>query len=652
MTHMDQYIIPAGNAPRPRPASSGSTSRRSTASRTARSTRAREKVYPKLAHGRFRTVKWLVMAATPRHLLRAAVDALGSRPGPARPGGAARHGAQPLLLLLPRDLAAGVLLRHRPAGAGGAWRCFSSRRAAGRVWCGYTCPQTVWTDLMIAGRALLAGRPQRPHAPRQGALGAGRSCSKKAHDAHLLARNRLGDRRRLRLLFPRRADACRRAARRRRARHRLLFLGIFPLTTYRARRHRPRAGLHLHVPLAAHPGRHGRPRDAAGQLQAAIAASRAGPTRRAQPWEGRGDCIDCKACVAVCPTGIDIRDGSQLECIQCALCIDACDDIMDKVGRPRGLIGYDTIAKQEAAAKGTRAPLRLVRAAHAALRRPHLRSSAPSCWRRCSTARRSRSTCCTTATRRSCCCRTAASATATRSRSSTSCTSRANSLSRCAACPARSSPSSACEPGAKIRVTTDDLREVRVFVTVPRAELARLADAVTPFALVVRDAASGTTPPAPRASRRPRPSRGGAHEPDEHDRATAAGPAGAARAGRLHRLLRHVFLVNGAMIYEAISTHTGLVANEPYRKGLAYNDAHRRGRAPGAPGLDRDAAGRPRRACGACAGASGTARRARHAGRGRAGPARYQPLGPEARSRETAPGRYEAQTGGSPRAAG
>ena len=86
-----------------------------------------------------------------------------------------------------------------------------------------------------------------------------------------------------------------------------------------------------------------------------------GPHKKGQPWEGRGDCIDCKACVAVCPTGIDIRDGSQLECIQCALCIDACNEIMDKVGRPRGLIAYDTIAGQEAAAKGGTAPLQLVR---------------------------------------------------------------------------------------------------------------------------------------------------------------------------------------------------------------------------------------------------------------------------------------------------
>ena len=54
-----------------------------------------------------------------------------------------------------------------------------------------------------------------------------------------------------------------------------------------------------------------------------------------------GDCIDCHQCVAVCPTGIDIRDGAQLGCIQCGLCIDACDNVMTKIGRETGLIGYD-----------------------------------------------------------------------------------------------------------------------------------------------------------------------------------------------------------------------------------------------------------------------------------------------------------------------
>ncbi|HVK75404.1 MAG TPA: cytochrome c oxidase accessory protein CcoG [Kofleriaceae bacterium] len=53
-----------------------------------------------------------------------------------------------------------------------------------------------------------------------------------------------------------------------------------------------------------------------------------------------GDCVDCRACVATCPTGIDIRDGLQMECIGCAQCIDACDAIMDRLDRPRGLIRY------------------------------------------------------------------------------------------------------------------------------------------------------------------------------------------------------------------------------------------------------------------------------------------------------------------------
>ena len=57
---------------------------------------------------------------------------------------------------------------------------------------------------------------------------------------------------------------------------------------------------------------------------------------------GLGDCISCRQCVAVCPTGIDIRNGSQMECIGCAQCIDACDTVMDKLGKPRGLIRYSS----------------------------------------------------------------------------------------------------------------------------------------------------------------------------------------------------------------------------------------------------------------------------------------------------------------------
>jgi cytochrome c oxidase accessory protein FixG len=58
---------------------------------------------------------------------------------------------------------------------------------------------------------------------------------------------------------------------------------------------------------------------------------------------GFGDCISCRQCVSVCPTGIDIRDGTQMECVNCTACIDACDAVMDRIGRPRGLIRYASL---------------------------------------------------------------------------------------------------------------------------------------------------------------------------------------------------------------------------------------------------------------------------------------------------------------------
>ncbi len=59
--------------------------------------------------------------------------------------------------------------------------------------------------------------------------------------------------------------------------------------------------------------------------------------------DGAGDCVDCKRCVVVCPTAIDIRNGMQLDCIGCTACIDACDEVMDKLGRKRGLVRYDSL---------------------------------------------------------------------------------------------------------------------------------------------------------------------------------------------------------------------------------------------------------------------------------------------------------------------
>jgi len=83
--------------------------------------------------------------------------------------------------------------------------------------------------------------------------------------------------------------------------------------------------------------------------------------KKGESWEGRGDCVDCNQCVAACPMGIDIRDGQQLECITCALCIDACDTVMNRVGRPTGLIAYASVAGEHRRREGEPAGLRLFR---------------------------------------------------------------------------------------------------------------------------------------------------------------------------------------------------------------------------------------------------------------------------------------------------
>jgi NAD-dependent dihydropyrimidine dehydrogenase PreA subunit len=98
-----------------------------------------------------------------------------------------------------------------------------------------------------------------------------------------------------------------------------------------------------------------------------------------------GDCIDCKQCVAVCPTGIDIREGAQIGCITCGLCIDACDRVMGQVGRERGLIDYCTLEDAEHERKGG-APKSLVKRSSARARWSISGCGAPSasaccsCW--------------------------------------------------------------------------------------------------------------------------------------------------------------------------------------------------------------------------------------------------------------------------------
>ena len=213
---------------------------------------------------------------------------------------------------------------------------------AGRVWCGYTCPQTVWTDLFILVERLIEGdrnaRMRLNDAPWSAAKIRKRALK---HAAWLIIAVCTGGA--WVFYF---ADAPTLAAQLVRFDAPLvsyIFIGVLTFTTYMLAGHAreqvctymcpwPRiqgAMLDEHSLLVTYRKWRGEPR---------------GSHKKNEPWDGRGDCVDCNSCVAVCPMGIDIRDGEQLECINCALCIDACDDIMEKVGRPRGLIAYDTVA--------------------------------------------------------------------------------------------------------------------------------------------------------------------------------------------------------------------------------------------------------------------------------------------------------------------
>ncbi len=318
----------------------------------------RQKIHPRRARGTFRRLKWIVMIVTLG--IYYALPWIRWPRGPGLPEQAFLIDVANGRLFLgpieiwPQELyyITGVLILSSLA-------LFLATSVAGRVWCGYTCPQTVWTDLMVAVERFWQGdrgaRMRLDKEPWSAAkiykkgmthlswiligLLTGGALVFYFRDAPTLARE----------LMTGTAPAIA-----------YLFLGIFSFTTYLlgglAREQVciymcpwPRiqgAMTDRHTLLVSYRPERGEPR---------------GPKRKSESWDARGDCIDCKACVAVCPTGIDIRDGSQLECIQCALCVDACNEIMDKVGRPRGLIDYDTVARQDATAQGLHEPFKLLR---------------------------------------------------------------------------------------------------------------------------------------------------------------------------------------------------------------------------------------------------------------------------------------------------
>jgi cytochrome c oxidase accessory protein FixG len=317
----------------------------------------RVRVYPKSVHGPVRRVKWAVLIACLG--IYYLLPWLRWHRGVNQPD-------QAVLLSIwherfyffnlefwPQDIyyLTGLLIM-------GAVGLFLVTSLFGRVWCGYTCPQTVWTDLFMWIERLIEGdrnermkrdagpvsfdtiwRKALKHAAWLGiAFWTGGAWIMYYVDAPTVTVEFWTGTASKEVYF---------------------FTFLFTATTYAlagwAREQVctymcpwPRfqsAMLDEQSLTVTYQGWRGEPRSR-GKRQDGVQA---------------GDCIDCGACVTACPTGIDIRDGIQLECISCGLCVDACNHVMERTGRPKWLITWDTLADQAAKAEGRQATFRFFR---------------------------------------------------------------------------------------------------------------------------------------------------------------------------------------------------------------------------------------------------------------------------------------------------
>jgi cytochrome c oxidase accessory protein FixG len=305
---------------------------------------SREPIFPRRVSGRFRNLKWVIMAVT--LAIYYVTPWLRWDRGPNLPDQAVlvdlahRRFFFFWIEIWPHEFyfVAGLLIM---AGLG----LFLFTSALGRVWCGYACPQTVWTDLFILVERWIEGdRNARLRLHRQKSLDWRKLRLRLAKwtawfliglatggawvfyftDAPSLAQDLV------------RFDASLTA---------YATIIILTLTTFVFG-----GFMREQICIYACPW----PRIQAAMmdeetLTVGYRAWRGEPRGKHRKAEGNdelGDCIDCIACVNVCPMGIDIRDGQQLACITCALCIDACDDVMHKIGKPRGLIDYMALSDE------------------------------------------------------------------------------------------------------------------------------------------------------------------------------------------------------------------------------------------------------------------------------------------------------------------
>ncbi len=315
----------------------------------------REKIFPRRVYGNFRNLKWLVMAVT-LSIYYLAPWIRWDR-GPGAPDQAilidmpARRFYFFFIEIWPQEIyyITGILVIA-------ALALFLFTSVAGRVWCGYACPQTVWVDLFLVVERFFEGDRNARMRLDKSSWSLIKLAKRTAkHVTWLIIAAMTGgawvfyfaDAPSL-LVDLVTLEAPEIA---------YLTVALLTATTYTL------GGLaREQVCTYMCPW----PRIQAAMIDEdsliiSYQKQRGEPRGRGSRREGLGDCVNCNQCVVVCPMGIDIRDGMQLECISCALCIDACNGIMDKVGKPRGLIGYNTLANYSKGGELKRTDLRLFR---------------------------------------------------------------------------------------------------------------------------------------------------------------------------------------------------------------------------------------------------------------------------------------------------
>ncbi len=301
------------------------------------------RVYPQSVHGFYRRIKWSILCATlgVYYLL----PFVRWDRGPSEPRQAVLVDLAHRRLyffsieIWPQEVyyLTGLLILA-------AMVLFLMNAVAGRIWCGYLCPQTVWTDLFFLVERLVEGDRRERMRKDAGPWTFHRVREKVLKHALWLAIAWWTGGAWV-LYFSDAPTLVRELATFQAPAVAWIWIGILTFTTYVL------AGfMREQVCLYMCPW----PR-----IQAAMTDENAlNVTYRRDRGENRmslkkatamralgeqaGDCIDCNQCVAVCPTGVDIRGGDNLGCIQCGLCIDACDAVMKKIGRPPRLIAYDT----------------------------------------------------------------------------------------------------------------------------------------------------------------------------------------------------------------------------------------------------------------------------------------------------------------------